>query len=66
MLLNNHRVEYLLAGGYAVAAHRYPRFTGDLDIWIKPVLENARKVIQVLSEYGMGSVEINEEDLTQP
>ena len=39
---------------------------GDPDIWVKPVLENARKVIQVLSEYGMGSVKINEEDLTQP
>ncbi len=29
-LLYTHRVKYLLVGGYAVAAHGYPRFTGDL------------------------------------
>ncbi|NLX20593.1 MAG: hypothetical protein GXY55_02835 [Phycisphaerae bacterium] len=33
-LLNAHRVEYLLIGGYAVGYHGYPRPTGDLDVWI--------------------------------
>ncbi len=31
-LLHTHRVKYLLVGGYAVAAHGYPRFTGDMDV----------------------------------
>lgn len=30
-LLNSHRVEYLLIGGYAVAYHGYPRPTGDME-----------------------------------
>jgi len=31
-LLNDHHVEYLLVGGYAVGYHGYPRATVDLDI----------------------------------
>ena len=33
-LLNEHQVEYMLIGGYAVAYYGYPRSTGDMDIWI--------------------------------
>ncbi len=33
-LLNSTGVEYLLVGGYALAAHGRPRYTGDLDIWV--------------------------------
>lgn len=29
-LLNDHQVEYLLLGGYAVGYHGYPRATGDM------------------------------------
>ena len=32
-LLNVHKVEYLLIGGYAVGYHGYPRATHDMDIW---------------------------------
>ena len=43
-LFNEHRVEYLLIGGYAVGIHGYPRATKDLDLWIRATPENARKV----------------------
>ena len=33
-LLNQYKVEYLVVGGYAMAFHGKPRFTGDLDVWI--------------------------------
>jgi hypothetical protein len=29
-LLNGHKVEYLIVGGYALAFHGYPRFTQDI------------------------------------
>lgn len=29
-----HSVRFLIVGGYAVAAHRHPRFTKDLDVWV--------------------------------
>ena len=31
-LLNEHEVAYLIVGGYALAFHGAPRFTGDIDI----------------------------------
>lgn len=30
-LLNAHKVEYLVVGGYAVGCHGRPRYTGDID-----------------------------------
>jgi hypothetical protein len=63
-LLNKNKVEYLVVGGYAVAAHGYPRYTGDIDFWINREPENAKKLIQSLIEFGFGSVDITLEDLT--
>ena len=42
-LLNAHGVEYLVVGGYALAAHGRPRYTGDLDFWVGPGPGNARR-----------------------
>ena len=35
-LFNEHEVEYLIVGGYALAFHGAPRFTGDIDIFVRP------------------------------
>jgi len=35
-LLNVRAVDFLIVGGYAVAFHGAPRFTGDLDIFVCP------------------------------
>jgi hypothetical protein len=60
--LNEKQVEYLVVGGYAVAFHGYPRYTGDIDIWVAISKENAEKVMQVLKDFGFGSLAISEED----
>ena len=52
-LLNLHRVEYLVVGGYAVGYYGYPRATGDMDIWIAVSEANAGKMAQVLRDFGM-------------
>ena len=31
-LFNAHKVEYIIVGGYALAFHGAPRYTGDIDI----------------------------------
>ena len=51
-LLNDHSVEYLLVGGYAVSFHGYPRPTGDMDIWIAVNPTNADKMVAVLRAFG--------------
>lgn len=47
-----HRVEYLLIGGYAVAYHGYPRPTGDFDVWVRPAEENASRIVEALRAFG--------------
>ena len=32
-LLQSHRVDYMIVGGYAVAYHGAPRFTKDIDVF---------------------------------
>jgi len=43
-LLNDHGVEYMVVGGYAVAFHGYPRFTKDIDIFYRSSAENAERL----------------------
>lgn len=53
LLLNDHEVEYLLVGGYAVALHGYVRYTGDMDIWVLTSTDNATKVVKTLKDFGV-------------
>jgi hypothetical protein len=61
-LLNAHKVEYLVVGGYAVAYHGFPRSTGDIDFWIKPYSENIESLLKALFDFGFGSVDIEKSD----
>jgi len=65
-LFNAHNVEYLIVGGYALAFHGAPRFTGDIDLLVKPDAENAKRVLAALVEFGFGSVDLSETDITSP
>jgi predicted nucleotidyltransferase len=58
-LLNAHKVEYLLVGGYAVGYYGYPRATADMDIWIAMQPSNAERVITVLKEFGFENPELS-------
>ena len=51
-LLNDESVEYLLVGGYAVILHSEPRYTKDLDIWIRPTKDNAARLYRALKRFG--------------
>jgi len=46
--LNDHGVEYLLIGGYALAAHGYQRATTDIDVLVPATVEAGRKLKQAL------------------
>jgi len=61
-LLNLHQVEYMVVGAHALAFHGRPRHTGDLDIWIKPSLENAEKMVAVLKDFGFDSLGLTKDD----
>lgn len=61
-LLNAHKVEYLVVGGYAVTIHGFPRTTGDIDFWMKPYHDNAQRIVKTLIDFGFGSLDISEDD----
>ncbi|GAB3492871.1 hypothetical protein GCM10027399_12060 [Curvibacter fontanus] len=46
--LNAHEVEYLLIGGYALAAHGYQRATTDIDVVVPATIEAGLRVKQAL------------------
>ena len=62
-LLNGNGVEYLV-GGYALAAHGHPRYTGDIDFWVSPSADNIAKLLKALHEFGFGSLGLSAGDFT--
>jgi hypothetical protein len=59
-----HGVKYLVVGGFAVIYHSQPRFTKDLDIFIKADLENAKATHAALAEFGAPLQGLRPEDFT--
>lgn len=57
-LLEEHRIEYLIVGGYAVAFHGYPRFTKDMDIYYNVSPTNIQKLQKALCKFGFTPKEI--------
>jgi hypothetical protein len=46
--LNEHGVDYLLIGGYALFAHGYHRATTDIDVLVPATQDTGRKVREAL------------------
>lgn len=64
--LNDRNVEYLVLGGHAVSFHGYPRFTHDIDLFVRPRLDNAQRLLGALQDFGFGAIELKAEDFTVP
>ena len=62
-LLNKNEVEYLVVGGYAFAIHAFPRFTNDIDFFIRSTKSNIDKIISVLNEFGFEDTPISPDEL---
>jgi hypothetical protein len=65
-LLNSRDVEYIIGGAHSLAFHARPRYTGDLDILIRPSSENAAKLVSLLRDFGFGKGDFIEADFTVP
>lgn len=60
--LNDHKVEYLVVGGYAVAFHGHPRYTKDLDIWVSNTPKNIENLLKALTGFGFKSLQLSPKD----
>lgn len=50
--LGDARVEFVIVGAHALAAHGLPRATGDIDIFVRPSRENAERLMRALAAFG--------------
>lgn len=50
-LFREEDVEFLVIGAHALAAHGHVRATLDIDLWIRPTPENARRVWRALERF---------------
>lgn len=65
-LFGQEDVRYLLVGGHAVSIYTTPRYTKDLDLWLERTSENALRVLRALDHFGFGSLQLTEDDFTEP
>lgn len=55
----------MIVGGHALAFHGAPRYTGDIDIYVRPDPANASRIIAALDEFGFGSVGLTAADFEE-
>src|SRR2546426_12734804 len=63
---SEERVEFLVVDAYALAVHGLPRATGDMDLWVRQTLGNARRVRAALARFGAPIEGLSEADLITP
>ncbi len=61
-----HDVRFLVVGAYALAVHGRPRATGDLDVWVEAVPDNAARILQALQEFGAPLADVTAADFSAP
>ena len=60
-----HGVRYLIVGGYAVIFYAQPRFTKDIDFFIKADPANAQATYAALAAFGVSLEGVRPEDFTE-
>jgi hypothetical protein len=64
-LFAEYKVDYLIVGAYALAYHGAPRYTGDLDLFVRPDSENAERILCALNAFGFNAVGLVASDFSQ-
>ena len=62
-LLTAHAVEFVIVGAHALAFHGAPRFTGDLDVLVRPTEENGRRLLSAIVEFGFPTAPLTTADI---
>ena len=65
-LLNSRDVDYVIVGAQSLAFHGRPRYTGDLDILVRPTPDNARLLVDLLKQFGFAHSGFKETDFIEP
>ena len=67
VLLADGGVEFVIVGTYALAFHRAPRASGDIDVFVRPSLANGQRLFDALVRFGapVESAGVTAADLAQ-
>lgn len=64
-LFNKHKVKYCIVGAFAVAFYAVPRYTKDMDILVKPDIENGKRIVNALNEFGFEGLKLFADDFSK-
>lgn len=64
--LSDAGVDFLVIGAHAVMFYSEPRYTKDLDIWVRPTRANAERVFAALASFGAPLADLSVDDLSVP
>jgi hypothetical protein len=65
-LLRDHHVEFVIIGAHALALHGAPRFTGDLDVLVRPTTENAERLLSAIHAFGFADIPLTATKIIAP
>lgn len=65
-LLRSENVDFLIVGAAALAAHGRPRYSGDVDFWIRCDADTAAKMERVIEKFGFASTRLKAADFNKP
>ena len=65
VLLNRHKVKFLIIGAHALGFHGIPRFTKDCDFWIGPSSKNILNFLSALKDFFGTDFGLSKKDFTQ-
>jgi hypothetical protein len=65
-LLHFHGVEFIIVGAHTFAFYGVPRYTGDIDFFVRADSENAIKLEAVIQEFGFGALGLSRKDFVEP
>jgi len=51
--LKKEKVKYIIIGGVAAIAYGVPRTTNDIDIFIKPTIDNCERLLRAMEQTGL-------------
>lgn len=64
-LLNALEVHFVIVGAFALAHHGYPRYTGDIGLFVEKSNENADRILNAVRQFGFGDIGLTKEDFVR-
>jgi hypothetical protein len=61
--LSAREVEFVIVGAHALAFHGAPRFTGDLDIFVRPTEGNGHRLLAAIADFGFPTAPVTPMDI---